>query len=180
MTPPASLPVLYSDYALQYSGRSFVPWSERCVPPVVNEEPTYTTRSRIEILVRAPNCKIDVPIMEAKRNVANGMCQIPPYHRPLSATLALHLGLRHDAVKEACLSLPRGSNSFHGKPLACVVLDTTENNQSDGISFLLNHVKNVRLAKSKLALSGGDFNDRGLCLKAVRLCLRCECILRLE
>jgi hypothetical protein len=180
MPPPASLPRFDSDYTLEYSRRSFVLWSERGVPPVVNKESTNTPRSGIEILVRAPDCKVDVPIVEAKRDVANGVCQIPPYHRSLSDNLALHLGLQRHAVKEACLPLPRGGNSLHGKPLACVVLDTTENNQSNGISFLFNHVKNVRLAKGKLALSGGDFNDGGLCFKAVRLCLRCECILRLE
>jgi hypothetical protein len=97
------------------------------MPFGVNKESTNTSWSGIEILVRTPDCEIDVPIMEAKRNVANGVSQIPPYYRSLSDNLALHLGLRRHAVKEACLSLPRGSDSLHGKPLACVVLDTTEN-----------------------------------------------------
>jgi hypothetical protein len=56
------------------------------VPLFVDIEPTNPTWSGIQIFIRAPNCKIDVPVMQGKRHVSDGVGQVPTTYTALEPT----------------------------------------------------------------------------------------------
>ena len=45
--------------------------------PLVHKEPSYGTRSRVEVLVRAPDGKVDVPVVQSEIYVAGCVCAVP-------------------------------------------------------------------------------------------------------
>jgi len=73
------------------------------IPLLVHKHSCYPARPRIQIFVSAPHSEINVPVMQAKRNVANCMRKIPAADTALKAknvnTCAGH-------VKEICLVAP--------------------------------------------------------------------------
>src|SRR4030095_11905453 len=44
--------------------------------PVVNKRSTYCTRTCVQIFIRTPCCKINIPVMEVQRDITSGMCQV--------------------------------------------------------------------------------------------------------
>ena len=46
---------------------------------LVQEEAAYGASATIQILVRAPGSKVNLPIVQLKRNVADGVRQIPAH-----------------------------------------------------------------------------------------------------
>ena len=55
------------------------------IPLLVHKHSCYSARPRIQIFVSAPHSEINVPVMQAKRNVANCMRKIPAADTALKA-----------------------------------------------------------------------------------------------
>jgi len=70
------------------------------MPLIVNEDPSNAPGSGIEVFVRTPNGKVDVPIMQAKRNVADGVRQIPPYYCSLFGILVSYLDIEYRVMQK--------------------------------------------------------------------------------
>ena len=92
--------------------------------------------SSVHVLIRTPSCKVHIPVVELKLDVANRMSKVPTDHEAFGM----------------CMS----GNSLDIKELAAVILNPGEENQSGSRCMLVNDTKNLRRRKSS---SGSDRLD---------------------
>jgi len=110
------------------------------IPFFVQKYSCYPARPRVQIFVSAPHSEINVPVVQVKRYVSNCMRKIPAADAALKAQ---KINTRVGHVKEASLRtrisetkykiivgthlfLGFSGDRFHRKPLASIILNTTE------------------------------------------------------
>ena len=77
-------------------------------PPLVDEEPADATGPRVEVLVCAPDRKVDVPIVQRQRDVSYAMRKVPAAHAALYSTES-YSALRSIPVHEILHALARAA-----------------------------------------------------------------------
>ena len=94
----------------------------------MHEDARYRARTRVEIFVRAPCSKVDVPIVQLQRNVPDSMRKIPADNTSLYKWSARLLDLRREATN---LFPSSSCDLLDLKALACVELDAAEHDERD-------------------------------------------------
>ena len=100
--------------------------------PVVYEETADGAGAAVHVLVVAPDGKVDVPVVQAQRDVADSVSQIPAYN---------------DAL---CLRI--GRDACYVKVLACVELDSGQEQQGGRGGVFVDDGEDVFRAKRRLSL----------------------------
>lgn len=95
--------------------------------PGVDKHATDAARAAVEILVRAPRGRVDVPFLEVQRHVAHGMSQIPD--------------------DEDTLLVSEFSNRGNIEQLTSVVLDAGQQNDGRVLGVLCNQILDVGCAE---------------------------------
>mmetsp|Transcript_17176 Transcript_17176/g.41345 ORF Transcript_17176/g.41345 Transcript_17176/m.41345 type:complete len:248 (-) Transcript_17176:197-940(-) len=99
---------------------------------LMDEEPGNPTRPCIQVLVRAPACAVNAPVVEPKLDVPRGMGAVPNN----SASLLMRLG----------------RDTFYFKILTCVVLHPRQSHHSDLLPDLLELSQDVLRAQRVLPI----------------------------
>mmetsp|Transcript_10544 Transcript_10544/g.14434 ORF Transcript_10544/g.14434 Transcript_10544/m.14434 type:complete len:241 (+) Transcript_10544:145-867(+) len=105
---------------------------------VVHKAPSNTTWAGVEVLVRAPAGKVNVPVMQLEREIANSMGQIEPNDAPLLV---------------ACFG-----NGCHVKILPSVVLNSRQQHKGYLRSFRFDNFQDVFYSKDRFSCARLELN----------------------
>ena len=117
--------------------------------PCMDEDATDIAGARVQVLVGTPGCKIDVPVVQGKRNVAGCVSEIET---------------RNGAHVMRCLR-KRG----HVEQLAVEVINTAEEHHREFVGVRLDCCEDVFLADDPFAVTRTNLNDRIVRIKTVEL-----------
>jgi len=90
---------------------------------LVNKYAANTTRTRVQVFVRTPACKVYSPVVQLKWNITNSMCKV-------------EAGIGTNFV--CCFRY-----TFHVEQLTGVVVYTTHHHQDQRIAGIFNCLNNV-------------------------------------
>lgn len=132
---------------------------------LVDKDARYPTGSRVQVFIRTPRCEIDIPIMQAQRNVANRMSQIKTDNASLKQTLMSFWCLIYLFMTCLC-------NGRQIKYLASHELNSSKQDNCDRHSFPFNYIQNILGIKCLFTRSRGNLDDRRFRIKAMPFGLR--------
>src|SRR5262245_16042729 len=89
----------------------------------MNESTADGPGATVQIFVRTPRGKIDIPVMHLQLEIAGGMCKVKP--------------------NNTSFSMPCLGDRSHIEGLARVIVDGAEKNECDRVAFTVDQFENV-------------------------------------